>query len=67
MRGCSVQYALEELGKILIFREKLDNDKSDPLIITYEEAYQRESQGQIKTEKVLLLLLYLGSNPFTRG
>ena len=49
----SVQYAIEELGKILIFREKLANDKSDPLIIKYEEAF-KSHQG--KTEKALQFL-----------
>jgi AbiV family abortive infection protein len=49
----SVQYAIEELGKILIFRDKLANDKSDPLTITYEEAF-KSHYG--KTEKALQFL-----------
>ena len=49
----SIQYAIEELGKILIFRDKLSNDKSDPLIITYEEAF-KSHYG--KTEKALYFL-----------
>ena len=36
----SVQYALEELGKILIFRDKIAKDSSDPLVITYQEAFK---------------------------
>ncbi len=49
----SAQYALEELGKILIFREKFAKDNSDPLTITYEEAF-KSHQG--KTEKALQFL-----------
>jgi AbiV family abortive infection protein len=49
----SVQYAIEELGKILIFRDKLTIDKSDPLTITYEEAF-KSHYG--KTEKALHFL-----------
>ena len=49
----SVQYALEELGKILIFREKLAIDKSEPLTITQKEAF-KSHYG--KTEKTLKFL-----------
>lgn len=45
----NVQFALEELGKILIFRNKLKGDKSDPLTITKREAFQYHPR---KTEKV---------------
>ena len=45
----SVQFALEELGKILIFRNKLKDDQNDPLRITKKEAFQNH---QRKTAKV---------------
>jgi AbiV family abortive infection protein len=45
----SVQFALEKLGKILIFREKLEKDSSDPLVIKHKEAFKSHSG---KTEKV---------------
>jgi AbiV family abortive infection protein len=43
----SVQFALEELGKILVFRNKLKNGPNDPLKITKKEAFSHEK----KTEK----------------
>ena len=49
----SVQYALEELGKALIFKEKLSADNSDPITITYREAFKSHSG---KTEKALQFL-----------
>jgi AbiV family abortive infection protein len=49
----SVQYSMEELGKILILRQKLVIDKSDPLIITHREAF-KSHEG--KTEEALLFL-----------
>lgn len=45
----SVQFALEEFGKILIFRDKLKNDAADPLVIKQKEAF---SSHQSKTERV---------------
>ena len=45
----SVQFALEELGKILVFRNKLEIDQNDPLRITKKEAFQSHKR---KTEKV---------------
>ena len=44
----SVQFAVEELGKILIFREKMKADASDPLVIKYVEAFKSHKS---KTEK----------------
>jgi AbiV family abortive infection protein len=44
----SVQFAIEELGKILIFKDKLAIDMSDPLIITKKEAF---SSHQTKTDR----------------
>jgi AbiV family abortive infection protein len=49
----SVQFAIEELGKILIFRDKLKNDASDPLVVKYGEAF-KSHEG--KTEKALAFL-----------
>ena len=49
----SVQFAIEELGKILIIREKLAKDTSDPLIIKHEEAF-KSHKG--KTEKAIQFL-----------
>ena len=49
----SVQFALEELGKILIFRDKLNQDKSDPLIIKQKEAF---SSHKSKTDRVWMFL-----------
>lgn len=49
----SVQFAIEELGKILIFRNKLEIDASDPLVIKREEAFKFHKD---KTEKALEFL-----------
>jgi AbiV family abortive infection protein len=49
----SVQFALEELGKILIFRDKLNRDKSDPLVIKQKEAFRFHPS---KTERVWTFL-----------
>jgi AbiV family abortive infection protein len=49
----SVQYAMEELGKIRLFRDKLKNDANDSLVIKYEEAF-KSHEG--KTEKALEFL-----------
>jgi AbiV family abortive infection protein len=39
----SVQFAIEELGKILIFRDKISGDRSDPLVIKKNEAFGSHS------------------------
>jgi len=49
----SVQFALEELGKILIFRDKMTSDNSDPLVIKKNEAFSNHSS---KTEKAWTFL-----------
>jgi AbiV family abortive infection protein len=49
----SVQFAVEELGKILIFRNKLKTDASDPLVIKHEEAFKYHTD---KTKKALKFL-----------
>jgi len=45
----SVQFALEELGKILIFRDRLNKDRSDPIVIKQKEAFKYHPD---KTERV---------------
>jgi AbiV family abortive infection protein len=35
----SVQYSIEELGKILIFRDKIASSNSDPLVVKKDEAF----------------------------
>ena len=49
----SVQFAVEELGKILILRDKLKDEESDPVIIKYEEAFKYHDP---KTDKALTFL-----------
>lgn len=44
----SVQFALEELGKILIFRDKMNSEKNDPLVIKKNEAFGNHTN---KTER----------------
>jgi len=48
-----VQFAIEELGKILIFREKLETDLSDPLVIPKREAF---THNPMKIQKALKFL-----------
>ena len=49
----SVQFALEELGKILIFRDKMENDRSDPLVITKKEAFSNHAAKTDRAWKFL--------------
>ena len=44
----SVQFAIEELGKILVFRDRLKSDNSDPLVIKKKDAFGPHSP---KTER----------------
>lgn len=60
----SVQFALEEVGKILIFRDKIKNDPSDPLRITKREAFQSH-QG--KAEKAWTVLDPIFKTIFDEG